>query len=65
MDELLEIFGGEVPEHIIDLHDKVLNLFHKKTNGPLSLEVACLIAVLADEFLSPTKPTKKTEKVTA
>jgi len=65
MEELLEIYGGEVPEEVVDLHDEVLNLYHKKANGPLTLQVNCLVAVLATRLVPPTKPTKKTEKVTA
>ena len=67
MDDLTEIYGGEVPENVVALYDKVLNIYHKKANGPLTLQVACLVAVLADEYVPapPTKTTKKTEKVTA
>ena len=65
MEELLEIYGGEVPEHIVELYDKVLNLFHKKASGPLSLQVSCLVAILADKSATPVKSVKKTEKVTA
>ena len=67
MEDLTEIYGGEVPEHIVDLYEKVLNIYHKKANGPLTLQIACLVAVLADEYVPapPTKATKKTEKVTA
>ena len=64
MDDLLESFGGEVPEEVAELHDKVRSLYHKKANGPLSLQLCCLIAVLAENSPSPTKPTKKAEKAT-
>jgi len=62
MEELLEIYSGEVPENIAELYDKVLNLFHKKANGQLDLQVACLVAVLADELTPPTKPAKPVKK---
>jgi len=62
MEELLEIYGGEVPEEIADLYDEVLNLYHKKANGPLDLQTSCLVAVLATRLMPSTKPTKKTEK---
>ena len=67
MEDLIEIYGGEVPEHIADLYEKVLTIYHKKANGPLTLQIACLVAVLADDHVSasPAKTTKKTEKVTA
>ncbi len=64
MDDLLEIFGGEVPEKIADLHNEVRSMYHKKANGPLALQMSCLIAVLADKLPAPTKPTKKAEKAT-
>ena len=66
MDDLLEIYGGEVPEDVAELHSEVTEFFHKKANGPLDLQVSCLVSVLATKLLPPpTKPTKKTEKVTA
>ena len=67
MDDLIEIYGGDVPENIVDLYEKVLNIYHKKANGPLSLQIACLVAALADERAPApsTKATKKTEKATA
>jgi len=67
MEDLLEIYGGEVPEHIVEFYEKVLTIYHKKANGPLTLQIACLVAVLANEYvIAPsTKATKKTEKVTA
>ena len=65
MDDLLEIYGGEVPEDVADLHGEVTALYHKKANGPLDLQVSCLVAVLAAKVSPPIKPTKKTEKATA
>ena len=67
MEELAEIYGGEVPEEVAELHDEVRTLYHKKANGPLSLQIACLVAALADEHAPApsTKATKKTEKATA
>ena len=65
MEELLEIYGGELPEDVTDLYNEVLNLFHKKANGPLDLQISCLVAVLATRLTPSTKPTKKTEKATA
>ena len=62
MEELLEIYGGELPEEVADLYDEVLNLYHKKANGSLDLQIGCLVAVLATRLMPPTKPTKKTEK---
>ena len=62
MEELLEIYGGELPEEVADLYDEVLNLYHKKANGPLDLQGSCLIAVLAMRLMPPTKPTKLTKK---
>jgi len=62
MEELLEIYGGELPEEVADLYDEVLNLYHKKANGSLDLQISCLVAVLATRLMPPTKPTKKTEK---
>ena len=65
MEELAEIYGGEVPEEVVDLHDEVRSFYHKKANGPLDLQVSCLVAVLAAKMTPPVKPTKKTEKATA
>lgn len=66
MDDLLEIYGGEVPEDVAELHGEVTALYHKKANGPLDLQVSCLVAVLATKLVPPpAKSTKKTEKVTA
>ena len=63
MEELLEIYGGELPSEIEELYENVLTLYHKKANGPLDLQISCLIAVLAP-LLAPssTKTTKKTGK---
>ena len=63
MEELLEIYGGELPSEIEELYENVLTLYHKKANGPLELQISCLIAILAPILIPPsTKPTKKTEK---
>ena len=63
MEELLEIYGGELPDEITELYEKVLSVYHKKANGPLDLQISCLIAVLATVLVPPqTRPTKKTEK---
>ena len=64
-EELLEIFGGELPENIEELYDEVLAVYHKKANGQLDLQIGCLIAVLADKVGQHTKPAKKIEKATA
>lgn len=66
MEELAEIYGGEVPEQVAELHDEVRAFYHKRANGPLDLQVSCLIAVLAEKLVpAPTKPARKTEKVSA
>lgn len=66
MEELAEIYGGEVPEEVAELHDEVRTLYHKKANGPLDLQINCLIAVVAKRLVPPpAKPAKKTEKVSA
>jgi len=62
MEELAEIYGGEIPENIVELYDKVLTLYHKKANGQLDLQLACLVAVLADELTPPVKPIKTVKK---
>ena len=65
MEELAEIYGGEVPEEGVDLHDEVRSFYHKKANGPLDLQINCLIAVVAGTLLPPPakpKPTKKSER---
>lgn len=64
MEELLEIYGGELPDEIATLYERVLGIYHKKANGQLDLQMSCLIAALAPILAPPpTKPTKKTEKV--
>ena len=66
MEELAEIYGGEVPEQEAVLHDEVRAFYHKRPNGPLDLQGSCLIAVLAEKLVpAPTKPARKTEKVSA
>ena len=66
MEELAEIYGGEVPEEVAELHDEVRAFYHKKANGPLDLQINCLIAVIAKRLASPpAKPAKKPEKVNA
>jgi len=63
MEELLEIYGGELPDEIAELYENVLNIYHKKANGQLDLQISCLIAALAPILAPPPiKPTKKTEK---
>ena len=63
MEELLEIYGGELPDEIAELYERVLNIYHKKANGQLDLQISCLIAALAPTLVPPpTKPTKKTER---
>ncbi len=63
MEELLEIYGGELPSEIAELYESVLRIYHKKANGQLDLQISCLIAAIAPILVPPpAKPTKKTEK---
>ena len=57
-EDLRIVLGSEIPQELDDILDKVVRLYHKRTNGPIGFDTVCLLATLwFSGFLkSPKKP---------
>ncbi len=57
-EDLRIVLGAEIPQELDDILDKVVRLYHKRTNGPIGFDTVCLLATLwFSGFLkSPKKP---------
>mgnify|MGYP003146357036 FL=1 len=57
-EDLRIVLGAEIPQELDDILDKVVRLYHKRTNGPIGFDTVCLLATLwYSGFLkSPKKP---------
>jgi len=45
-EDLRIVLGTEIPPELDDILDKVVRLYHKRTNGPIGFDTVCLLATL-------------------
>ena len=45
-EDLRIVLGAEIPQELDDILDKVVRLYHKRTNGPIGFDTVCLLATL-------------------
>ena len=45
-EDLRIVLGSEIPQELDDILDKVVRLYHKRTNGPIGFDTVCLLATL-------------------
>ena len=45
-EDLRAALGTDIPEELNEILDRVVRLYHKRTNGPIGFDTACLLATL-------------------
>tara|TARA_R110000824_G_scaffold105149_2_gene248974 strand:+ start:140 stop:349 length:210 start_codon:yes stop_codon:yes gene_type:complete len=58
-EDLRIVLGKDIPEELDEILDRVVRLYHKRTNGPISFDTACLLTTLyySDLLNIPKKST--------
>ena len=45
-EDLRIVLGSEIPPELDSILDRVVRLYHKRTNGPIGFDTVCLLATL-------------------